>query len=165
MGMLATWVRDSARFQMGSAMPASGDRVNDVLSDWYEYEKTYRPKLGFEPRAAMSSGFQSSRQWDQSESDDGIDEALSAARAQIVADCIDKLEPRLRIAIQTEMRNRSAALQVEMRNLAAGASVYRDVRHVEANPADFRAAVALLIPMLTAHGLIDKKLAGCKNRA
>lgn len=154
MGMLATWVRDSVRVQMGSAMPASGDQVVGLLRDWYDYESAFRPKLGYERRAASSAGFQISRQWDESERDDILDDELLAARAKIVAECIDKLELRFRIAIQTEMRNG-----------AVGAQVFRNPRHANSQTADFDAAVAMLAAMLASRGLIDKKLAGGVNRA
>jgi hypothetical protein len=154
MGMLATWVRDSARFHMGSAMPASGDQVVGLLRDWYEYESAYRPKLGYERRSASSAGFRISQQWDERERDDSLDDQLLAARAKVVDACIDKLEPRFRIAIQTHMSND-----------AAGAQVFRNPRHAESQAADFDAAVAMLAAMLASQGLIDKKLAVRENRA
>lgn len=151
--MLGAWVREASKVQMGDSAPAGSDRIGDVLAEWYEYEDAFRPKLGYERRSS-SCNFQISRQWDESDHDDRVDDDLLAARARAVAECIEKLDTRFRVAIQTEMHNRNV-----------GRSVYRNPRNPETQAADFNAALAILAPMLAARGLIEKKIADKKKHA
>lgn len=145
MGMLATWVRNGVKAEMNDSQPARREAVLDTLLEWYEFQAEYRPKLGFERRASESSGFRISRQWlDDNELDDEIDTQLRAQRAEQIERCVDRLEPRFRAAIQTEMRNR-----------LAGATVFSSARNAGTHEADLRAALALLKPMLSARDLLD----------
>ena len=164
MGVLVTWMRESARVQMSNPMPQGHDRVTDVLTEWFEHESSYRPKLGFERRGSAGR-YRISRQWDEADLDYDTDSELLADRARVVAECIDRLEPRLRAAVYAEMRNRSSEADAQVRNVAVGAAVFRNVRHVDVSRTDFEAAIALLVPMLAAKGLIDKNLARSENRA
>lgn len=143
--MLATWVRNVGKAEMSETQPARPDIVLDTLLEWYEVQDSYRPKLGFDRASPASTGFAISRQWlDDDEIGDEIDSAIRARRASEVEKCIDRLDARFRAAIQTEMRNR-----------LSGASVFSSVRNAGTHDADFRAALALLKPMLAARGLLD----------
>ncbi|TDY26284.1 hypothetical protein B0G81_6794 [Paraburkholderia sp. BL6665CI2N2] len=145
MGMLGAWMRDGGRVQMGAVHPARPDLVPDVLLDWYEVQDSYRPKLGFDRATRNSKDFRISRQWmEENDLDDDIDAQLRAGRAEVVEKCVASLELQFRVAIQTEMRNR-----------LAGASVFANGRSSGQHETDFRAACALLKPMLAAHGLLD----------
>jgi hypothetical protein len=151
MGMLVTWMQNGATMEMSQQQPARPaqatrqDAVIDTLLEWYEFQAEYRPKLGFERRSRESSGYRISRQWlEEADIDDEIDTHIRAQRAEEVERCVDRLEPRFRAAIQTEMRNR-----------LAGASVFSSSRNAGTHDADLRAALALLKPMLSGRGLLD----------
>lgn len=164
MGVLVTWMRESARVHMSDPMPEGRDRVTDVLTEWFEHERAYRPKLGFERRASAGR-YRISRQWDEADLDYETDSELLADRARAVAECIDRLEPRLRAAVYAEIRNRSGEAAAQVRNVTVGAAVFRNARYVDVSRTDFDAAIALLVPMLAAKGLINKNLARSENRA
>lgn len=145
MGMLATWVRNGVKVEMSNAQPARPDVVIDTLLEWYELQVAYRPMLGYGRKSCESIGHWVDLQsLDEADIDDGIDAQIRAQRSQEVERCVDRLEPRFRAAIQTEMRNR-----------LSGAQVFSSVRNAGTHEADFRAAVALLKPMLSARGLLD----------
>ncbi|MCW3657557.1 hypothetical protein K6L27_05165 [Burkholderia cenocepacia] len=164
MGVLMTWMREGAQVQMRNPVPDGRDRVGEVLAEWFEHERSYRPKLGFERRGAAGR-YRISRQWDEADVDYETDSELVADRARVVAECIDRLAPHLRAAIYTEMRNRSGDADTRVRNVLVGASVFRNPRVAEVSRSDFEAAIALLVPMLVAKGLVDKSLASASNRA
>lgn len=161
MGVLAMWVRESVQTKMRNPTPEGRDRVGEVLAEWFEYESAYRPKLGIDGR----SRYRASCQWDEADLDYAIDDELLAARARTVAECIARLEPRLRTAIYAEMRNRSGDADVRVRNVTVGATVFRNPRFADVSRSDFDAAIAVLVPMLSAKGLIEKNLARSKNPA
>lgn len=161
MGVLVMWVRESAQTKMRNPTPEGRDRVGDVLAEWFEYESAYRPSLGIEGR----SRYRASRQWDEADLDYTVDDELLAARARAVAECIARLEPRLRAAIYAEMRNRSGDADARSRNVTVGAAVFRNPRFAAVSRADFDTAIAMLAPMLAAKGLVDKTLACASNHA
>ncbi|HDR9052661.1 TPA: hypothetical protein QDB02_000343 [Burkholderia vietnamiensis] len=164
MGVLAMWVRESVQTKMRNPTPEGHDRVGEVLAEWFEHERSYRPKLGFERRGSAGR-YRISRQWDEADVDYETDNELVAERARIVGECIDRLEPRLRAAIYAEMRNRSGDADARVRNVTVGAAVFRNPRVAEVSREDFNAAVAMLAPMLAAKGLVDKVLARASNHA
>lgn len=164
MGVLMTWMREGAQVQMRNPMPAGRDRVDEVLAEWFDHERSYRPKLGFERRGSAGR-YRISRQWDEADADYETDSEIVAERARVVAECIDRLEPRLRAAIYAEMRNRSGDADARVRNVMVGAAVFRNPRVADVSRSDFETAIALLAPMLVAKGLVDKCLASASNRA
>ncbi|MEC4595474.1 hypothetical protein [Burkholderia vietnamiensis] len=161
MGVLVMWVRESVQTAMRNPAPEGRDHVGDVLAEWFEYESSYRPKLGIEGR----SRYRASRQWDEADLDYAVDDELLAARARAVSECIERLEPRMRAAIYAEMRNRSSDADVRVRNVTVGAAVFRNARFTEVSRSDFEMAIAKLAPMLAAKGLVDKTLDCASNPA
>lgn len=95
-------------------MTEKPDAIDELLLEWYEYEDSYRPALGYGRADPACRNYRPGRYRD---SDELADLAERSARRQVceaVGECVRKLELRYRIAIQTVMRNR-----------VAGASVWR----------------------------------------
>jgi hypothetical protein len=116
------------------------DEIDDLLADWYDWQQSYRPKLGY-GRADPACRDYRSRGTD---SDDLADIAEARSRKVIceaVDACVSKLQLPARIAIQTEMRNRFVGARVW------GSGRATEIGYVEAKD--------LLRPILEARDLIQ----------
>lgn len=150
MGVLMTWMREGSQVQMRDPVPQARDELGELLAEWFEYERNFRPHLGFKSWSLASREYFAD---DGTRSDDEVDAALLAGRARIVAECIETLAVPLRVALRTEMHN-----------LSTGATVFRNPRSQVTHGADYQAALLLMRRMLVDRGLIEKPLAARKSR-
>lgn len=119
------------------------DEIDELLADWYDWQQSYRPKLGYGRADAACRGYQSG--W--RESDDLADIAEANARkcvCEAVEACVSRLDLRARVAIQTEMRNRFS-----------GAVAWSSIRLPGDLPDEYARAKAMLRPMFEAKDLIE----------
>lgn len=121
--------------------------IDELLADWYDYEASYRPKLGY---GRVDSAFRDHRsRWQESE--DLADRAQENARKAVceaVGACVQRLDLRARVAIQTEMRNRFSE-----------ADVWSAFRLPGPLDEEYARAKKLLAPLLIERDLIE---ATCK---
>ncbi|MCA7085836.1 hypothetical protein K7G19_19795 [Cupriavidus sp. DB3] len=121
------------------------DAIDDLLVEWYEYEDSYRPALGYGRADPACRNYRPGRYRD---SDELAELAERSARRQVceaVGDCVRRLELRHRIAIQTVMRN-----------WLSGATVWRAGRLNGEDPeAIYAEAKRALAPLLRARSLIE----------
>lgn len=122
------------------------DRIDEILCDWHEWQAGYTPKLWHGGADPACRGFQSSRQWmDYDELNEEVERELKGATGRLVEPLVMALETRLRLAVNTAVRN-----------LSAGAEVFRNPRYPETQGQDYAAAKAILCPQLVFVGLLEK---------
>lgn len=122
------------------------DAIDRLLLDWYEWNLGWKPVSGY-PRDAGLDGFQSSRQWmDLDDLNEEVDHRIIEGHAREIDPLVLALEIRLRVAVNTAVRN-----------LAAGAEVWRNPLWPATQEADYRRAKYVLAASLVMHGLLDPK--------
>lgn len=119
------------------------DEVEELLEDWYDWQRSYQPKLGFERVDPACRGY-TPRRRDSADLADLADERARRLTCETVDACVSKLDTAARIAIQTEMRNRFS-----------GAKVWSSIRLDNAWE-EYQRALRLLEPLLVACRLIDR---------
>jgi hypothetical protein len=123
---------------------AMRDEIDELLEDWYDWQQSYRLKLGFERVDPACRGYQSG--WRESaDLADIADERARKILCEAADACIQKLDLRARVAIQTEMRNRFS-----------DGSVWSSVRLPGALNDEYLRAKRMLEPHLLACRLIDE---------
>ncbi|VVE00353.1 hypothetical protein PIN31115_02071 [Pandoraea iniqua] len=131
------------------------DEIDDLLEDWYDWQQSYRPKLGYGRADPACREYRSG--W--RESADLADIADAAARKRVceaVDACVSRLDLQARIAIQTEMRNRFSEVQTKLRNSFAGAQVWRSIRLTGTIEDEYARAKRMLLPHLLERELVDR---------
>lgn len=113
------------------------EKADYLLVEWYEFEQSWRPKLGAPRLAPYCEQMVSSRQWDSST--DASCGRLHSNLMNSVAFCVSQLSTPLRGAIGIEMRNR----QVDAR-------VWR-----QATGGTFEEALTAVVPIMSRAGLLD----------
>jgi hypothetical protein len=126
--------------QTGCAMR---DEIDELLEDWYDWQDSYRPKLGYGRAEPACRGYQTG--WrDSADLADIADDRARRLTCEAVDACVSRLDLRARIAIQTEMRNR------------LGAAVWSSMRLPGTLEEEFARAKRLLAPMFLDARLIDE---------
>lgn len=118
------------------------DEIDDLLVDWYDWQQSYRPKLGYGRADVACRGYQAG--W--RESDDLADIAEANARKHVceaVEACVARLDLRARVAIQTEMRSRFSS------------AVWTSIRLGGELADEYARAKAMLRPLFEAKDLIE----------
>ncbi len=119
------------------------DEIDELLADWYDWQQSYRPKLGYGRADVACRGYQAG--W--RESDDLADIAEANARKRVceaVEACVSRLDLRARVAIQTEMRSRYSS------------PVWSSIRLPGELADEYDRAKRMLEPLLLAADLIDR---------
>lgn len=120
------------------------DEIDDVLYDWYQWNKAYEPALGYGRADSTCRDFKISRQWmDHSDLSDLVDYQLREAVGKIVEPIVFAMSVRHRMAIQTAMKN-----------MEAGYTVWTNPRYPETQAQDYAYAKTELRPKLVAKGLL-----------
>jgi hypothetical protein len=126
------------------------DKIDELLMDWYEWQRSYTPNLDYGRADPACRDFRISRQWMDFEDLNAEVEANQRAYiGKIIDPMIQKLDMRCRLAINTAMRN-----------FGAGATVWVNPRHADTQDEDYERAKLVLCPKLVASGLLDKS--ACK---
>ncbi|MFP3549730.1 hypothetical protein SB861_03310 [Paraburkholderia sp. SIMBA_049] len=122
------------------------DAIDRLLLDWYEWDLGWDPVPGYPRGAGFVEGFQSSRQWmELDEINDEVDRRIIEAHARVIGPLVLSLNVRLRLAVNTAVRN-----------LAAGAEVWLNPRWPATQDADYRCAKEALAPKLVMRGLLPR---------
>jgi hypothetical protein len=122
------------------------DRLDELLLDWYEWQASYEPALGYGRADSTCRDFRISRQWlDYDDLDAAVEANLKESVGKIIEPMILKLEVRPRLAINTAMRN-----------FQAGYQVWTNPRYPETQDADYESAKAILCPQMVAAGLLER---------
>ena len=130
----------------GCAMSYEMDKIDELLLDWYEWSRSYGPKLSYGGAEPACRDFRISRQWMEYEDlNEEVEWNLKAMHGRALEPMILKLDVRSRLAINTAMLN-----------FIAGASVWMNPRHPETQEADYARAKAILCPRMIAAGLLEK---------
>ena len=130
--------------QKCNADNAMRDEIDELLEDWYDWQQSYRLKLGFERVDPACRGYQSG--WRESaDLADIADERARRLTCEAIDVCVQKLDLRARVAIQTEMRNR-----------LSDSAVWSSVRLPGELGEEYARAKRLLEPMLLDCRLIDE---------
>ncbi|WP_175740014.1 hypothetical protein [Burkholderia ambifaria] len=116
------------------------DEIDELLADWYDWQQSYRPKLGY-GRADPACRDYRSRGTDSDDLADIADARSRKVICEAVDACVSRLTLPARIAIQTEMRNRFV-----------GTKVWGSVRQERM---EYSEAKELLRPILEARDLIQ----------
>lgn len=119
------------------------DEIEELLEDWYDWQQSYRPKLGFERVDPACRGYEPRRR-DSEDLAYLADERARRLTCETVDACVSKLDTAARIGIQTEMRNRFS-----------GVHVWSSMRLDNAGE-EYQRALRLLEPLLYACRLIDR---------
>jgi len=120
------------------------DAIDRLLLDWHEWNLGWEPVPGYPREAGFGDGFRSSRQWmDLDDLNEEVDRRIVEAHAHAIDPLILGLELRLRLSVNTAVRN-----------LAAGADVWQNPRWPETQDADYKRAKDLLGPKLVMIGLL-----------
>lgn len=123
------------------------DKVDAILLDWHEWELGWEPVAGYGRDDTTCQNFQSSRQWMRYEElNDEVDRQLLEATARIVSPLVLALDVRLRLAVNTAVRN-----------LHAGSEVWTNPRWPETQHADYARAKLVLAPKLIMRGLLERE--------
>ncbi|SAK62552.1 hypothetical protein AWB76_03267 [Caballeronia temeraria] len=117
------------------------DEIDDLLVDWYGWSSTYQGVAGYARTDATCRGFRISRQWD--DLSDTVDAQLRESVGKIVEPIVERLDIRLRIAVNTAVRN-----------FRAGRTVFRNPRYPETQDADYAKAKQVMRPQLAARNLV-----------
>jgi hypothetical protein len=121
------------------------DAIDQLLLDWHEWNLGWEPVPGYPRDAGFVEGFQSSRQWmDHDELSEEVDRCLMESHACVIDPLVQALDLRLRLAVNTAVRN-----------LHAGTEVWQNPRWPATHDADYRRAKDVLAPTLIARGLLD----------
>ncbi|SKD04458.1 hypothetical protein SAMN05445504_9233 [Burkholderia sp. CF099] len=121
------------------------DEIDRLLLDWHEWNLGWELVPGY-PRDAGFEGFQSSRQWmDHDELNEEVDRRIIEGHARLIDPLVTALDTRLRIAVNTAVRN-----------LAAGTEVWRNPRWPATQDADYERAKEVLAAKLIVLGLLCK---------
>lgn len=119
------------------------DAIDDLLEDWYDWQQSYRPKLGYGRADAACREYRAG--WRESaDLADIADARARKATCEAVDACVSRLDLPCRVAIQTEMRNRFA-----------GADVFSSIR-VGDLPEHYARAKELLYAPFIALGILDR---------
>ncbi|MBU9403770.1 hypothetical protein KTE13_28905 [Burkholderia multivorans] len=122
------------------------DRLDELLLDWYEWQNGYVPKLGHRGADPACRDFRISRQWmDYDDLDAEVERNRKAYVGRLVEPMIQKLDMRLRLAINTAMRN-----------FSAGATVWINPRHPDTQDQDYACAKTILCSQMVAAGLLER---------
>jgi hypothetical protein len=122
------------------------DAIDRLLLDWHEWNLGWEPVPGY-PRDAGFDGFRSSRQWmDLDDLNEEVDRRIIEAHARVIDPLVLALDVRLRLAVNTAVRN-----------LAAGTVVWHNPRWPETQDADYLRAKDVLAPIMIMRGLLDPK--------
>lgn len=120
------------------------DAIDDLLLQWYEWSRGYKPALDYDRAAASCRDFRISNQWmDYDELSAIVDHQLRAATGEAVDPLIQRLSLAHRVAVMTACRN-----------FVAGSLVFRNPRNPDTQDADYAEAKRLIRPALIAKGLI-----------
>jgi hypothetical protein len=123
------------------------DRIDELLLDWYDYQRGYTPNLDYGGADPACRDFRISRQWmDYDDLNAEVEANQKAYVGKLIEPMILKLDMRSRLAINTAMRN-----------FGAGASVWVNPRHAETQDEDYERAKAILCPQMVAAGLVEKR--------
>lgn len=122
------------------------DRIDELLLDWYEWQESYEPALGYGRCDPSCRDFRASRQWmDYDDLDAAVERNLKESVGKMVEPMILKLDVRHRLAINTAMRN-----------FQAGRHVWTNPRYPETQDEDYQSAKAILSPKMVTAGLLEK---------
>ncbi|WP_395066165.1 hypothetical protein [Paraburkholderia silvatlantica] len=120
------------------------DAIDRLLLDWHEWNVGWEPVPGYPRDAGFGDGFQSSRQWmDLDDLNEEVDRRIIEAHARVIDPLVMALDARLRLAVNTAVRN-----------LAAGAEVWRNPGWPATQHTDYRRAKEVLTPKLITRGLL-----------
>ncbi|MCA8026426.1 hypothetical protein [Burkholderia cepacia] len=119
------------------------DEIDGLLEDWYDWQQSYRPKLGFGGADPACREYRAG--WRESNDlADAADARARKAACEAIDACVSRLDLPCRVAIQTHMRNRFS-----------GADVFSSMR-VEDLDDHYQRAKRLLQPMFEAAGILDR---------
>lgn len=122
------------------------DAIDRLLLDWHEWNLGWEPVPGY-PRDAGFEGFRSSRQWmDLDDLNEEVDRRIIEGHARAIEPLISTLDLRLRLAVNTAVRN-----------FHAGAEVWCNPRWPDTQKSDYLRAKSVLAPDLIMKGLLDAK--------
>lgn len=120
------------------------DEIEELLEDWYDWQRSYSAKLGYERASSACRGYQAG--WRESaDLADIADERARRMTCEAVEACVSRLDLRARVAIQTEMRDRFS-----------GSRVWSSIRLPGDLTVEYDRAKAMLEPMLIDCGLIER---------
>jgi hypothetical protein len=126
------------------------DRIDELLLDWYDYQRAYTPDLDYGGADPACRDFRISRQWmDYDDLNAEVEANQKAYIGKLLEPMILKLDMRSRLAINTAMRN-----------FGAGATVWVNPRHADTQDQDYARAKAILCPQMVVAGLLEKS--ACK---
>jgi len=90
---------------------AMDNEIDALLEDWYDWQQSYRPKLGFGRADSACRGYQSGRR-ESVDLAEIADERVRRLTCETIDACVSQLDLTARIAIQVEMRNRFSEARV-----------------------------------------------------
>lgn len=122
----------------------ASQHLDEILSEWHRWMRSYSPSLGYSPRAAGFAMYRASRQYDH---DDGRDDE-SEEMSQAVDAEVSKMADPHRSAIHMAARNLCTA-----RNVWVSARVQACGRDADQVIAEAR---QMLWGRLVAVGMVDK---------
>lgn len=126
------------------------DRVDELLLDWYEYSQGYNPGTDYSGFDSTCAQFRTSRQWmDYDDLDAEVEWQRKKGVGRQIEPIVLKLDLRARVAVNTACRN-----------FSSGAAVWSSIRVAGDQEAEYARAKAMLCPMLSAAGLVERS--ACK---
>ncbi|MDN7894454.1 hypothetical protein QZM93_38295 [Burkholderia cepacia] len=121
----------------------TNDEIDDLLEDWYDWQQSYRPKLGYGGADPACREYRSG--WrESSDLAEAADMRARKAVCEAVDACVSRLDLRGRVAIQTEMRNR-----------VSGARSWSSIRLQTPLADEYARAKEFLRPMFEARDLVE----------
>lgn len=131
------------------------NQIEELLSEWYDWQAGYVPRLGFGRVDPSCRGFsEDERILTADERSEQADRKAAKKRAELVDVCVDTLTWQERAAIQRHMKTK----RIGAMNVACGANVWSNRRGPDLSDAhaNYHAAKEALYPRVSARGLLKE---------